>query len=76
LGDTNNNCNIFLLGSRALLLGLGLSFSRQGSVDRGSARRKAPTYTSMRGVGFEPTISEFKRVKTVHALGRADNTID
>jgi hypothetical protein len=29
------------------------------------------TQTSMRGVGFKPTIPVFERAKTVHALDRA-----
>jgi hypothetical protein len=34
------------------------------------------TQTSMPRVRFEPTIPEFERVKTVHALDRAATVID
>jgi hypothetical protein len=54
--------------------------SRQDSLDGGSARRKASTYTQDNRnrineltdnhilSGFKPTISAFVRAKTVHAL--------
>jgi hypothetical protein len=56
--------------------------SRYDSLDGGSARRKAATYTqnkrtqtSMPRVGLEPTIPVLERVKTVHALDRATTLI-
>jgi hypothetical protein len=65
---------------QSFLLDLGRFFSFLilyivGLLRRGSARRKAATYTqnkrtqtSMPWVGFEPTIPAFERAKTVHAL--------
>jgi hypothetical protein len=51
--------------------------SRQDSLDGGSARRKAATYTQNKlpRVGFEDTIPVFERAKMVHALGRAATVI-
>jgi hypothetical protein len=61
--------------------------SRYDSLDGGSARRKAATYTeqykhrinahktSMPRVGFEPMIPAFGRAKAVYALGRAATVI-
>jgi hypothetical protein len=53
-----------------------------GHSGRGSARRKAATYTKikrtetlMHRVGFEPTILVFERAKTVHASDRAATVI-
>jgi hypothetical protein len=51
-----------------------------GLLGRGSAHRKAATYTgqhrtAMPKVGFEPTNLVFERAKTVHALERAATTI-
>jgi hypothetical protein len=57
------------------------------SLDGGSARRKAATYTqnntkikrtqtSMPRVGFEPTNPVFERAKTVDTLVRATTVID
>jgi hypothetical protein len=52
------------------------------SLDRGSARRKAATYTqnkrtqtSIPWVGFEPTTPAFEQAKTIHALDRAATVI-
>jgi hypothetical protein len=57
--------------------------SRQDSLDGGSARRNAATYTQnkrtqifMPWVGFEPMIPAFEWAKTVHALDRAATVID
>jgi FAD synthase len=55
-------------------------------LDGGSVRRKAATYaqktnqnkrtqTSMPRVGLEPTIPDFERSETVHALDRAATVI-
>jgi hypothetical protein len=60
---------------------LYLLHSQQDSLDGGSARRKAATYTqdstnpqtSMPQVGLEPTTSVFERAKTVHALELQQN---
>jgi hypothetical protein len=59
--------------------------SRYDSLDGGSARRKAATYTAqahnkrtqttMPRVGLEPTIPVYERAKTVHALDRAATAI-
>jgi hypothetical protein len=56
--------------------------SRQDSLDGGSARRKAATYTqnertqtSMPLVGLEPTIPASERAKTLHDLYRAVTVI-
>jgi hypothetical protein len=58
--------------------------SRQDSLDGGSARRNAATYTQTQNkrtqtsksrVRFELTILVFKRVKTVHALDNAATLI-
>jgi hypothetical protein len=61
---------------------VNLSDSWLDSLDGGSARRKASTYTgqhntekygntSMPRAGFETTIPVFERSKTVHALDSA-----
>jgi hypothetical protein len=51
-------------------------------LDRGSARRKADTYTqnkrtqtSMSQVGFEPTIPVFEWARSVHALHLAATVV-
>jgi hypothetical protein len=51
--------------------------SRQDSLDGGSARRRAATYTqtSMLRVELEPTIPVFEVVTTVHALDPAPTVI-
>jgi hypothetical protein len=60
--------------------------SRQDSLDRGSARRKASTdrttqtqnkrtQTSVLPVGFELTIPVLERPKTIHALDNAATVI-
>jgi hypothetical protein len=79
--------NIFMplqpsVGPRPLLQFLDPIHSRQDSLDGGSARRKAATYTqnkrtqtSMPLVGFEPTIPALERAKTVHALELAATVI-
>jgi hypothetical protein len=61
---------------------LNPTHSRKDSLDGGSARRKAATYThnkrtqtSMPWVRFESTIPAFKRAKTVHATDRAATVI-
>jgi hypothetical protein len=58
-----------------------------GSLDKGSALRKATAYTQnntnrinaqqtlMSRMGFEPTIPVFERAKTLHAFDRAANSI-
>jgi hypothetical protein len=53
-----------------------------GILGRGSARRKAATYTQNKGrqtsmprVEFEPTIPVFERAKTLHALDRVVTVI-
>jgi hypothetical protein len=74
------NGTISLYGSAVLLLDLGrfLSFliytQSVELLGRGSARRRAATYTQNKrtytfipGVGFEPTIPVFEWAKTVHA---------
>jgi hypothetical protein len=60
--------------------------SQSDSLDGGSARRKAATYTQnntnahtdnqCHRVEFEPTIPAFELLKTVHALDRAATVID
>jgi hypothetical protein len=65
------------------LVNLGRFFSflsthtRQDSLDGGSARRKAATYTQtfMPRVGFEHMIPVSERAKTVPALARAATVI-
>jgi hypothetical protein len=54
-----------------------LIHSRLDSLDGGSARLRAATYTqtSMSPVGFEPTMSVLERAKTVHASDRAATVI-
>jgi hypothetical protein len=58
--------NLYTVG-RALWTG-DQPVARPLPTHRTTQRENKRTYTSMPGVGFEPTIPAFERAKTVHAL--------
>jgi hypothetical protein len=88
VNNNNNNNYDYYYGSTALCWALAafsvsLSYTQSvGLLGRGSACRKAATYTQnkrtqtfMPWMGFEPTTPVFERPKTVHALDRAATVI-
>jgi hypothetical protein len=66
----------FLICTKAAgLLGRGISPSQRHYLHRTTQTENKRIQTSMRWVGFQPTIPVFKRAKTLHALDRTATLI-